>query len=155
MNKVYFFAPLAALLVFIVVYSSHRGELKARETAKAAEVVAANKARLERERVEREAAMAEAIKAAEARKVEKAAKDARDKAFRDQEKGARQLERLKKDIETEQSALAKLAAERAAAESEKVFLLDFVDKAQANAQALQALITRLSAPAPAPAPVSK
>jgi len=170
MNKVYFIAPLAALCVFIGVYSVHRGELEEREAAKAAAVAAANQAKLEKEQTERRAAMAEAIKAAEQRKIEKAAKeareqadrearqlalDARDKAFREQEKSARQIERLKKEVDAEQAALAKLAAERAAAESEKTFLIDFVSKAQTNVQALQSLIAKLNTPAPVPAPAAK
>lgn len=170
MNKVYFIAPLAALCVFIGVYSVHRGELKEREASKAAAVAAANKAKLEKEQAERQAAMAEAIKAAEQRKIEKAAKeareqadkearqlalDARDKAFREQERSARQIERLKKDIDAEQAALAKIAAERSAAESEKTFLLDFVAKAQTNVQALQTLLNKINTPAPAPAAAAK
>jgi hypothetical protein len=170
MNKVYFIAPLAALLVFIGVYSVHRGELKEREAQKEAATLAAQKAKLETEQAERKTAMAEAIKAAEQRKIEKAAKeareqaekesrqlsvDARDKAYREQEKGARQIERLKKEIETEQAALAKLVAEQRAAESEKAFLQEFVGKAQANVQALQALIVKLNTPAPAPASAAR
>lgn len=170
MNKVYFIAPLAALLVFIGVYSVHRGELKAREAEKAASTLAAQKAKLETEQAGRRAAMAEAIKAAEQRKIEKTAKealeqarkearqlaiDARDKAYREQEKSARQIERLEKEIEAEQAALAKVVAERRAAESEKAFLQEFVVKAQDNVQALQTLVAKLNAPAPAPAAVAK
>jgi chromosome segregation ATPase len=170
MNKVYFIAPLAALLVFIGVYSVHRGELKTREAEKAAATLAMQKAKLETEQAERRAAMAEAIKAAEQRKIEKAAKeareqaqkearqlavDARDKAYREQEKSARQIERLEKEIEVEQAALAKLAAEHRTTESEKAFLQEFVVKAQTNVQALQTLLAKLNAPAPAPAPAAR
>jgi hypothetical protein len=170
MNKVYFIAPLAALLVFIGVYSVHRGELKTREAEKAAATLAMQKAKLETEQAERRAAMAEAIKAAEQRKIEKAAKeareqaqkearqlavDARDKAYREQEKSARQIERLEKEIEAEHAALAKLVAEHRVAESEKAFLQEFVVKAQTNVQALQTLLAKLNASAPAPAPAAR
>ena len=80
--------------------------------------------------------------------------DARDKAYREQEKLARQIERLKKDIEAEQAAITKIAAERRATDSEQAFLRDFVAKAQANVQALQALLIKLDAPASAPVPAS-
>lgn len=168
MNKVYFIGPLAALCVFIAVYAVHRGGLVAREAEKAAVAAAAQKAKLEAEQAGRRTAMADAIKAAEQRKVEKAAReareqaekearqlalDARDKAYREQEKFAKQIERLKKEIETEQAALAKLATERRAAEAEKTFLQDFVTKAQTNVQALQTLLTKLNTP-PAPAPAA-
>ena len=170
MNKVYFLGPLAALCDFIGVYSVHRGNLKEREAAKVAATSAAREAKLEAERVAQKAAMADAIHAAEQRKVEKAAKearektdretrqlalDARDKTYREQEKLARQIERLKKDIEAERAAIAKIAAERQAADSEKAFLLDFVSKAQTNVQALQSLLNKLNTSTPAPASAAK
>lgn len=169
MKKVYFFAPLLALLAFVGVYLSHRSELKEREAAKAAADEAALKEKTEKEFEARKAAMADAIAQAELRKKEKDARearekaereeravaiDARDKAYRDQEKIVRQIEKLKKEIEAEQAEIAKLAAALRQAESEKAFLVDFTIKAQANVQALQALLTKLNTP-PAPAPAAK
>lgn len=169
MKKVYFLAPLLALLAFVGVYLSHRGDLKEREAAKAAAAETALKAKTEKELEARKAAMADAIAQAELRKKEKDARaakekaereeravaiDARDKAYREQEKIARQIEKLKKEIEAEQAEIAKLAADRGRAEAEKAFLVDFVAKAQANVQALQALLTKLNTPA-APAPAAK
>lgn len=166
MNKVYFIAPLLALAVFIAVHASHRGDKIQRDQARAAATAAALQSKREAEQAARQAAMAEAIRSAETRRVEKAAREAREKAdlaarqlaleardqaFRTQEKSARQIERLKKDIETAQAALTKLAAERQTAETENAFLVDFVTKAQTNVQALQALLGKLSAPVPAPA----
>lgn len=166
MKKVYFLGPLLALLVFTGFYLSHRGGMLEREAAKQAAAEAALQAKNEAEHEARKVAMAEAIAAAEQRKKEKDAReakeaaekearqlaiDARDKAYREQEKLARQIERVKKDIEAEELALAKLAAERKEAEAEKAFLQDFVTKAQTNVQALQALLTKLNAPASAPA----
>jgi hypothetical protein len=58
MNKVYLFGPLAALLVFVGVYTSHRGGMKEREAAKAAAAEAALQAKLESEQTARKAAMA-------------------------------------------------------------------------------------------------
>lgn len=165
MNKAYFLAPLVLLLVFTGLYASHRGGMKQREAEKAAAAQAALVAKNEAEAAARKAAMADAIAQAEQRKKEKDAKaakeaaekevrqlaiDARDKAFRDQERSLRQLERLKKDIEAEQAAIAKLAAAQKAAEAERAFLQDFVAKSQANVQSLQSLLAKLNAPAPAP-----
>ena len=170
MNKTYFIAPLLALAVFSGVYISHRSGLKEREAAKVAAAEAALQAKNEADLAARKVAMADAIAAAELRKKEKEAKaakdaadkearqvaiDARDKAFRDQEKAAKQIDRLKKDIEAEQATIAKLAAARKEAEAEKAFLVDFVAKAQTNVQALQALLTKLNTPAPVPAPAAK
>jgi hypothetical protein len=164
MSKAYVIGPAAALCVFIGVYSFHRGELREREAAKAAAAAAEQQARLEAEQEARRVAMAEAIKAAEQRKLEREAKEARenaeraarqlalearDKAFREQEKTARQIERLKKELEAEQTLLDRLAEERRAAEAEKAFLVEFVAKAQTNVQALRGLLTRLEGPRPA------
>jgi colicin import membrane protein len=163
MNKVYLLAPLLALLAFVGVYSAHRSGMQDREQAKAAAAAAALQTRLDAETAARKLAMAEAIKAAELRKEEKAAKEARekaekaarqtalderDKAFREQEKLSRQIERITKDIEAEQTTLAKIAAERLAAESERAFLHTFAAKARENAQSLQSVLT---GPAAAPA----
>lgn len=166
MHKAYFLAPLLALLVFSGLYVSHVGGMKERDAQKAAAAEAATQAKLQAEQEARKTAMAEAIAQAERRKQERAAKearetlerearqtalDARDKAFREQERGARQIERLKKDLEAEESLLAKLRAEQTEALSEKRFLEEFVTKAQANVQALQTLLAKVPAPA-APAP---
>ena len=164
MKKLYLLAPLVAMIVFTVVYASHRSGLREREAAKREEAAAALKIRNEKEQEERRAAMAEAIAQAERRKNERDAKaakdtaeketrqlavDARDKAYRDQEKFSRQIERLRKEIEAEQAELAKLAAARKKAEAERAFLVEFVTKSQANVQALQALLTKLNTPPPA------
>lgn len=163
MKKVYFLAPLLATLAFIGLYASFRGGMKERDARKAAEAQAALDAKLQAEQRARRQAMADAIASAEKRKSEKAAKeareqaeraerqvavDARDQAFRDQEKTARQLERLQKDIEAEQATLAKLQAEQKAAAAERVFLDGFVTKAEANARTLQDVLTRLALPTP-------
>jgi chromosome segregation ATPase len=167
MNKFYYLGPFVALLVFIGIYSVHRGGMQEREAQKAAAAEAALKARLEAEQEGRRAAMAEAVKAAEQRKAERAAReareaaqreerqvalDAREKAFREQERLARQIERVKKDLEAEEAALVKLAAERQAAESERAFLAEFVTKAQGNVRALEGLLTQLQAQPASAAP---
>ncbi len=167
MNKSYFIAPFLLLLVFSAFYGVHRGGLKEREAAQAAQVEAALKAKNDAELVARKTAMSEAIAAAEQRKKDKDAKelkdktekearqlavDARDKAFREQERSAKQIDRLTKDIEVEKAAIAKLASTRKEAETEKSFLLDFVTKSQTNVQALQGLLTKLNTPPP-PIPV--
>ena len=164
MNKAYFIAPLAALVVFSTVYAVHRDGLKEREAAKVAADAAALQAKNEADLAARKLAMAQAIAAAEQRKKEKEAReareqadrevrqaaiDARDRAYRDQERVAKQIERLKKDIEAERSALAKLETSKKEAVSEQAFLADFVVKSRANVQALQSLIDRLNQPAPA------
>jgi hypothetical protein len=156
--------------VFSGFYSVHHNDLKAREADRVAKVEAGRKAKLDAEQAARKAAMADAITAAEQRKKDKAAKesqdkldkearqaaiDVRDKAYREQEKLSRQLDKLKKDVEVEQAAIAKLGASRQAAAAEKAFQEAFVTKARANVQALQTLLVQLNTPPPLPAPVAK
>ncbi len=170
MKKVYFIAPLAALAVFIAVYLQHRNGQLARDKAKAEQVVAAREAKLKAEQDARKVAMADAIRAQEIRKKDRDAKaarelvekearqvaiDARDKVFREQEKLARQIERVKLDLTKEKAELVRLAEGRKTSETEKAFLQDFVLKAQANVQSLQALLTKLNTPPPAPVAPAK
>lgn len=166
MKKISFIAPVLALIVFICFYSMHQKGQKERDVARIARVAADLKAKNEAEQLARKTAMAEAIKTAELRKQEREAKeardkadkearqvaiDARDKAFRDQDKFTKQLERVKKDIDAEEAAITKLAAARKVSEAERQFLLDLNAKAQLNVKSLQNVLTTLAAPAPAPA----
>ncbi len=164
MKKVYFLAPLLALIAFGMLYASHRGGMREREERKATEQRAADAAKLQAEQDARRVAMADAVAAAEKRRLEKIAKearekaerearqlavDARDQAYRDQEKAARQLERLQKEIEAAEADLDTLLAAQKTAAAERAFLQDFVTRAQANARALETLLTQLARPAAA------
>jgi len=170
MNKAYFIAPILLLIVFTGFYAVHRSGYEEREATKAAAAAAALVAKNEADIALRRTAMTEAIAAAEQRKIErdeKVARDAadkearqliidtRDRTFRDQERSVKQIERVKKDLEVETAAIAKLTAAQKDAVAEKSFLQDFVAKAQTNVQALQSLLTKLNTPAPAPAPTAK
>ena len=167
MTKTYLLPPVVALLIFAGVYISHVGGMKEREAVAKAKTEAVAKAKAEAEAESRKIAMAEAIAQAETRKKERAAKeaaeaarkeerqaalDARAKAYQEQEKLFRQAERLKKDIEAEQAALAKLAVEAKEAAAEEAFLREFVAKAQANARDLESVAAKLAAPVVAAAP---
>jgi hypothetical protein len=57
---------------------------------------------------------------------------------------------VKKDIEAEEAALVKLAAERKLAEAERAFILELNTKTQLNVKTMQTVLTNLNAPAPAP-----
>jgi flagellar biosynthesis GTPase FlhF len=164
MNKAYFIAPLIAVIVFGGFYSSHQSGAKAREADRVAKVDAKLKAKQADELAAKKLAMADAIQAAESRKKEREAKEAkekadkevralaidtREKAFREQEKSNKLIDRLKKDIALEEASISSLVATRKESEAEKAFLLDFVTKSQANVQALQALMTKLNTPPPA------
>jgi hypothetical protein len=161
MHKAYFLAPVLSLLVFSGLYISHVSGIKDREAAAKARVEAELAAKNEAELAARKAAMADAIAQAELRKQERAAKeaaetlkkeqrqvalDAKSKAYQEQEKVARLADRLKKEIEAEEAALAKLQADAKTLQAEEAFLLEFVAKAQGNARSLGTLVEKLNAP---------
>lgn len=160
MKKAYFIAPLAALAVFIGLYANFQSGYKARETAKIEQQKLAREAKIKAEIDARREAVEEALKSQEARKKEREAKeakeklekearqaalDARDRVYRDQEKLARQIDRLKKDIALEKEGLAKVQEAKKAALSEQAFLKEFVSKAEANAKSLEDLLNKIAA----------
>ncbi len=160
MKKAYLFAPIIALLLFIAIYWNFHSGYQARETARQELLQAEKKAKLDAEVEARRKAVDDAVKAQEIRKKEREAKeaadrlrqqerqtviDARDKAFRDQEKNARQLERLKADLATEKQSLAKLTEARTALTAEETFLREYVRKAEANVKALEAVLVKIAA----------
>ena len=167
MKRIYFIGPLVLLLIFLAVYLNFRHDYKQQEAARVSQAAADLKTRNETDAAARKSALLEAIAAAEQRKIERDAKtarekadrearqlaiDARDRALREQEKITRHIERVKKDLEAEEAAVAKLLAARKEAEAEREFLLSFVTKSRANLGSLQTVIARLEAPRPAPAP---
>lgn len=159
MKKVYFIAPLLALLVFAGLYAWSTHDLKARNEARAsalkAEQKSSHEAKLASERAAREIAIAEQLERKKERlareAVENAARDARqaaldtrDLAFREQERLARDLERLKRDVATEQEAVNRLQIDKDAALTEQAYLKAFVPQASANAAALEAVLAKLA-----------
>jgi hypothetical protein len=159
MNKAYLFAPVVALLLFIAVYWNFQSGYEAREAARQELIQAEKKAKLAAEVEARRQAVEDAVKAQEVRKKEREAReaadrarqqerqlviDARDKAFREQEKNSRQLARLKEDLAAEKQALAKLTEARAALVAEETFLRDYVRKAEANVKALETVLQKIA-----------
>ena len=133
MKNVRFIAPLLALIVFVCFYSVHQKGQKERNAIEVARVASDLKAKNDAELLARKTAMADAIK-----------------AFRDQDRLTKQLERLKKDIELEEAASTKLTAARKESEAERQFLIELNAKAQTNVKTLQTVLTNLAIPAPAP-----
>ena len=159
MNKVYFTAPLVALLVFIGAYtwsqSGHQQRTAERQAAAKAEHAAKLAAEQEARRVALEEAMREqtALRKQRAERTEREAAerearavalDARDAAFRDQERLARDIERLKREVASEQEAVNKLQSDHDAALAEQRFLADFIPQARANATALERVLQQIA-----------
>lgn len=160
MNKAYVIGPIAALAVFGAVYFNFNRGSSARETAKAAQAEHEKLAKIQADVDARKQAIAEAVKAQELRKQEREVREAkeradqearqgildnRDRAFRDQERLVKQLDRLNKELAEGQVVLAKFDADEKAAVSEKEFLRTYIEKAKANVKALSLLLEKVTA----------
>jgi len=159
-SYVYFLIPFLALIAFGGVYWNFSAGYEKVVAAKVAKAKAEKEEKLRIEAKNREIAIKDALAAQERRKVEKAAKeakdkadqearqlaiDARDKAFRDKQKLAQQVERLQKDIKVEQEAIAKLEEERKRAADEEAFLKTYVKQATTNSKSLYDVLDKIAA----------
>jgi len=158
--KIYFIGPIAALAVFAAYTWHFDKEYDAKEAAKALEVREAHDAKMKSEAEARKKAIEEAVIAQKTLKKERADKEAeearrkearqlaiekRDQSFKEQEKLAHQAERLKRDLKTEEDAVAKLDATIKATIAEKEFQTQFIVKAKENEAGLAELLTKVNA----------
>ena len=156
--KLYYIGPIAALAAFAAYTMQFNKSYDAKAEAKAVEARSIKEARLKAEADARKKAMDDAVaiqaklkkerekkEAEEASRKEarQAALDARDRSFREQEKLARTLERLKKEIKIEQDAIAKLDGSIKFNQAEKKFIVEFVSKAEKNVAMLTELLTKI------------
>lgn len=157
---VYFLVPLVGLIAFGALYWNFSSGYEAELERKALVVRQAKEGKLRQEAKDREQAIKDAVAAQERRKVEKAAKEAkekedqearqlaveaRDKANRDQMKLAQQVERLEKDIKVEKDAIAKIEEDRKRAADEEAFLKTYVKQAEANTKSLTEVLDKITA----------
>lgn len=160
MNKIYFSGPILAMLLFTGIYISAQSGVKERQAAAELQARTERENKIKADNEARRKAVADALTAQEIRKKEReekearetrekeerqAAIDARDKSYREQDKLARQVERLKKDIDLEKSAIAKIQDNMAIIQAEETFLKDFVQKARGNVKTLETLLTQITA----------
>jgi hypothetical protein len=157
---VYFLPPLIGLVIFGAVYWNFSKGYAARE----AERIRAEKQRkedkLRAQAKANEQAIREAVAAQERRKAERLAKEAkdkadkearaaaveaRDKAYRDQEKFAKQVERLEKEVQAESDAIAKLQADKKKFIEEQAFLRIYVKQAEDNVRSLNQVLDKIIA----------
>ncbi|EIQ01187.1 hypothetical protein OpiT1DRAFT_05756 [Opitutaceae bacterium TAV1] len=159
MKKVYLIFPLAALFAFGALYwNFDRGyaeraqaarqqarlekeiKLKAEVEARAKSIEDALRLQAERRKAREER---EAREAAE-KEARQLALDAREKAFRNQEQLARQIERLKKEVAAEQAAVAEIAAAHKLSLDEQAFLKEYIARAEENIRTLETLLSAIA-----------
>ena len=160
MNKIYFAAPVLAMLIFTGVYVTYQSGAKQRAAIAEKQAKQEKEDKLKAEADARAKAFADAMKAQEIRKKERADKEARelaekterqeqldlrDKTFREQDKIAKQVERLKKEIEAEKAAAAKIQESIGFTEAEQTFLQSYLTKARENIKTLETLINQIAA----------
>jgi hypothetical protein len=160
MNKIYFAAPVLAMLLFTGVYVTYQSGAKKREAIAEQQAKQEKEDKLKAEADARAKAFADAMKAQELRKKERAEKEARelaekeerqaqldlrDRTFREQDKIAKQMDRVKKEIEAEKAAAAKIQEGIAFIEAEQTFLQGFIAKARENIKTLETLLTQIAA----------
>jgi colicin import membrane protein len=156
--KLYYIAPVAALAAFAAYTMQFNKSYDAKMEAKAEEVRVIKEAKIKSEADARKKAMDDAMavqtklkKEREKKEAEETARkearqtalDARDRNFREQEKLARTVERLKKEIKIEQDAIAKLEGSIKFNQDEKKFIVEFVSKAERNVAILTDLLRKI------------
>jgi hypothetical protein len=181
MPKIHLILPFVGIAAFGFVYHDFSQKEEIREQA------AKQTARLEKERQIKEEIeareksiqdalrlQAERKKAREIREAlekkqreeRQAALDARQKAFNDTEKLARQTERLRKDVAAEQNTNSSLSTAQKGAAAEKAFSEELLTRAKQNLRDLENVLEKIAAaeaaialaraaatpPPPAPAP---
>jgi colicin import membrane protein len=159
-SLVYFLAPIVGLIIFGAVYWNFSSGYEAKEAAIALKVKQDKEAKLLKQAQDNEQAIKEANLSQERRKAERAIKDAKDKAdhdarqaavdakekaYRDADKYAKQVDRLEKDIKSEQDAIAKLADDKKKSADELIFLRGYVRQADENVRNLKLVLDKISA----------
>jgi len=159
-NYVYFLAPLVGLIIFGAIYWNFSKGFAERETKRIAAEKQKKEDKLRAQAKANEQAIREALAAQDRRKAERAAKEAKDKAdkearaaaveakekaYRDQEKFGKQVDRLTKEIQTEKDAIAKLESDKKKFTDEAAFLRVYVKQAEDNVKSLMQIIDKIAA----------
>jgi colicin import membrane protein len=159
-SYIYFLIPLVGLIAFGAVYWNFSEGHEAKVAEKMRIQREAKEEKLRMEAQNREQAIKDALAAQERRKIEKAEKEAKEKADnearqlaieaqrkadRDQMKLAQQVKRLEDEIKVEQEAIAKIEEQRKVAADEENFLKTYVKQAEANTKSLTEVLDKITA----------
>lgn len=160
MKKAYFLVPLIGVIVFAFFYWTALKDITANDLAQKRHAEEAKQKKAQDEMVAHEKAYKDAVAQAERRKKEKADREAKDqadreareallaerqKAFNDQEKLTRQIERQNKDIAVEKEEINKVEEQKKAFLSEQEFLKAYVKQAQDNQKGLEDVLNKIAA----------
>ena len=143
-SLVYFLGPIAGLIIFGAIYWNFSSGYEAKEAAKTLAVKQEKEAKLLKQAKDNEEAIKEAKDKAD-HDARQAAVDAKEKAYRDQDKYAKQVERLERDIKSEKEAIAKLEEDKKKSADELAFLRIYVRQADENVKSLKLVLDKISA----------
>ncbi len=159
MKKSYYTVPFVALAVFIALYAWSQSGVKERDAAKAAATLVERDARIAAEKKARDTAIAEALVLQEQRKKERlereareaadreirnTAIDARDAAFREQERLKRDTERLRREIAAETEIVTRLQRDHDDLLAEKKHLESLAPRTAATAAELERVLRQIA-----------
>lgn len=162
MKKLYFIAPLAALLGFVVLYLHHADELARQQLQQTESNRQAHEVQLRQEASDRLKTQAELAATQERQQREREAQDARRReeqsarqraldtlaqAQADQIRISAQVDRLRQEVALRESDLTRLQADRASLTAGRARLAGLLAATEANRRALTATLEQ---PAPVP-----
>lgn len=160
MNKAYFLVPLIALVLFSGYYWSFKTSYEKKLDDKAQDEKKMHVEQLKVEAKNREKAIQMAVEADQKRKLERAAKDAKDKAEKEarvaandargkaqREQGRLELQarRLADQVTTLKEEIAKIEEQKKSVQAEQDFLNVYVKQAEANVASLTAVLDKIEA----------
>jgi hypothetical protein len=158
MKKLYLIAPTAALIVFIGLYLRFCHSQSVREAQRMEAVQVERKTQAAAEIEARRQAVVEAVRLQSDRQKERDARDAleraqvatrqaalaaRDRALLEKQTLSRQLDDLRQELAAENATLAQLSVQRSTQLAEQAFLKTICVQAEANVQAIAAVIAKL------------
>jgi membrane protein involved in colicin uptake len=158
MKKLYVVLPVIGVLIFGAFFWRFNADFEAREASKKDAQRVEREAKVRADLEAKKKAIEEAIALQEKRKIEKAErekraeeekqaqldlKDASDRARDDRDRVLRQVDRLKTEISVEESALKKLASDKANLIAEDEFLLKYVKLAEDNQKSLEEILAKI------------
>lgn len=160
MKKAYVILPTLLMLIFFGFWWNFKSDYEAQQAAEKEQKRLEKIAKLEKEAMDRKKAIEDALASQEVRKKEKAERDAklqadreqrqadieaRRQADREQQKLARQVTRLQADVYEEKQLLEDLEEQKRVLIAEEAFLLEYVAKANKNEESVTKVILRIQA----------
>jgi hypothetical protein len=158
-SKIYFIVPIVALGVFFAYYVKFSSEYEAQQAAVVAAEKAAKAEKIRIENIGKEKAVEDAIAEQKVRTAAKLAREAKEQKMRDdreyaklasekadseQQKLARQVDKLTSDVKTTKAEIEKVQAETKKSVDEEAFLKTFVTSAQENQAHLSTVLQKIA-----------